>query len=165
MATWITLEELLAETNRKTIRLQSAIATFTAAVACIDFVKPLYLASVAEAAATAGLVYNIMQRTKKRYENRAGVLTAMMGVGIAGTEKIYVGIAEKRYASILVGVAEMLLVYVTGKAAIIQGGEYEADQLRRRRKELEGEIQRIHTGVVGIYLKKLFGQKTDTSKN
>ena len=120
MATFITLEELLAQTNKKTIRFQTALAAYTGVIACVDFFKPLYLASAAEAATTVGLVYNVVQRTKKKYENTKGLIVAMMGLSGMGIQNMYTGIAEKRYAQILVGITEMALGYAVWRAKMVQ---------------------------------------------
>ena len=85
-----------------------------------------------------------------------------MGLGVAGVQKIYTGISEGRYNQVLVGIAEMALIYVTWKEGVLQNMEYKADQIRAERERLEGEIEAVKTGVVGIGLSVMLGKKKDT---
>ena len=162
MATWMTIDEVTAQINRKVMRVQMTLAGVTGAMAGLDyFFTEMYLASIAEGAAAAGLMYNVLQRTRKKYGG-GGLMMGTMGLSVAGVQKIYTGISEGRYSQVLVGIAEMALIYVTWKEGVLQNMEYKADQIRAERERLEGEIEAVKTGVVGIGLSVMLGKKKDT---
>lgn len=170
------LAEVVVQADRKIRRVQSALVVIVGVMACLDFLKPVYIAGISECGATAALAYNVVQRTKKRYENTTGLIIAATGLGIAGIEEIYRGVTEKNYGYFLNGIVEIALAYVTWGSRKSQKKEHEAHQLIHQRQEAQRDMRRIardlqegldgvKVGLTGAYLSGLSNTRTDTSKN